>query len=186
MPRTLCCNFANTLSILDFLDIIICRFFTRRRLNRSNPTVLHAQRIKRVLWHLSTQRGRKYGSRVPISVEAPTSASQQEWIRSCGQFAPTNSINFRFLPVKQHHTVHAPFKAIGRFVGARRVAVTSVSDGKLIRYRASGMLGDQGRQAEVLSGDLGLGADRPGGRKQDRQADLAVLQVCFGMYFAVP
>ena len=43
-----------------FLDTKLCRFFPRRRLNRLNPTVLHAQRIKRVLWHLSTQRGRKY------------------------------------------------------------------------------------------------------------------------------
>ena len=39
--RTLCCNNTNFLWILDFLDILLCIFFVRRRLNRSNQTVLH-------------------------------------------------------------------------------------------------------------------------------------------------
>ena len=40
---------------LDFLDTKLCRFFPRRRLNRLDPTVLHAQTIKRVLSHRMTQ-----------------------------------------------------------------------------------------------------------------------------------
>ena len=32
---------------LIFLDLKLCRFFTRRRLNRLNHTLLHAERIKR-------------------------------------------------------------------------------------------------------------------------------------------
>ena len=47
--RSKCCNFTPHKSILDFLDLKLCRFFTRRRWNGPEYTALHAEIIKRVL-----------------------------------------------------------------------------------------------------------------------------------------
>ena len=39
----LCCNFPSNKPILDFLDIFLCRFVTRRRLNRLKDTNLQSE-----------------------------------------------------------------------------------------------------------------------------------------------
>ena len=48
--QTFLSNFTIFLWILDFLDIKLCRFFLRRRWNRSEPTVLHAEKNKRKMY----------------------------------------------------------------------------------------------------------------------------------------
>ena len=54
ISETLCCNFALHKPFLDFLDSKLCRIFTRRRWNRLELTVLHAQRIKRKMLYQLT------------------------------------------------------------------------------------------------------------------------------------
>ena len=43
--QTLCCNFTSSSPFAGFLDINLCRFFTRRLWNRPNSGVLHVQSV---------------------------------------------------------------------------------------------------------------------------------------------